>query len=200
MSVTAVPLQPVKRSYLAWIWIGLAVAVIAAFLLAMQGDDYWTKSQRGGGVQTTPSGLKYKILTPGAGPHPTDTDVALVNYEGHLRSGQIFDKSQQPTPMPIRGVVPGFSEGLKLMNKGAKYRFWLPARLAYGEKGAGPIAPNSPLVFDVELLEFLPQSVIDQYQQQQMMSGGGMPGGPGGGVPGGPGGAPGEQVAPPGGQ
>jgi len=192
MSVTAVPLQPVKRSYLVAIWIGIAVAVILAFLLAMQGDDYWAKSQRGGGVQTTASGLKYKVLKPGVGPNPTDTDVALVNYEGHLRSGQIFDKSQQPTPMPIRGVVPGFSEGLKLMNKGAKYRFWLPAKLAYGEKGSGPIPPNSPLVFDVELIEFLPQAVIEQYQRQMMQQQGGMPGGPGG--------APGEQVVPPGGR
>jgi FKBP-type peptidyl-prolyl cis-trans isomerase FkpA len=200
MSVTAVPLQPVKRSYLVWIWIGLAVAVILAFLLAMQGDDYWTKSQRGGGIQTTASGLKYKILTPGTGPHPTDTDVALINYEGKLRNGQTFDKSQQPTPMPLRGVVPGFSEGLKLMSKGAKYRFWVPANLAYGDKAQGPIPANAPLVFDVELLAFLPQSVIDQYQQQQQMMGGGMPGGmgaPGGGMPGG---APGEQIAPPGGQ
>lgn len=196
MSVTAVPLQPVKRSYLAWIWIGLGLAVVAAFLLAMQGDDYWSKSQRGFGVHTTASGLKYRILKPGTGPNPTDTDVALVNYEGKLRNGTTFDKSQQPTPMPIRGVVPGFSEGLKLMNKGAKYRFWLPAKLAYGEKGAGPIPPNAPLVFDVELLEFLPQSVIEQYQQQQQMMGGGGPGGAPGGVPGGPGGAPGEQVLP----
>lgn len=195
MSVTAVPLQPVKRSYLVWIWVGLAVAVIAAFLLAMQGDDYWTRSQRDFGIHTTASGLKYKILDPGTGPHPTDDDVALVNYEGKLPNGSTFDKSRQPTPMPVRGVVPGFSEGLKLMHKGARYRFWLPAKLAYGERGAGPIAPNTPLVFDVQLLEFLPQAIIDQYQQQQQMMGGGMPGGPGG--PGGaPGGAPGEQVLP----
>lgn len=194
MSVTAVPLQPVKRSYLVRIWVGLAIAAAAAFLLAMQGDNYWTQSQRDflglSGIQTTESGLKYKVLKAGDGPHPTDTDVALVNYEGKLPNGSVFDKSQQPTPMPVRGVVPGFSEGLKLMSKGAKYRFWLPAKLAYGERGAGPIAPNTPLVFDVELLEFLPQTVIDQYQQQQQMMGGR------GGMPGGPGGMPGEQVVP----
>ena len=201
MSVTAVPLQPVKRSYIVWIWVGIAVAIVAAFLLAMMGDDYFTRSQRTFGIQTTASGLKYKVLTEGTGPHPTDTDVALVNYEGKLRSGQVFDKSQQPSPLPVRGVVPGFSEGLKLMNKGAKYRFWLPAKLAYGERGAGPIPPNAPLVFDVELIEFLPQSVIEQYQRQQMMMGGGQggPGGPAGG-PAGPGGVPGEQLVPPPGQ
>jgi FKBP-type peptidyl-prolyl cis-trans isomerase FkpA len=212
MTVTAVPLQPVKRSYIVWIWVGIAIAVAAAFLLARQGDDFFSNSLRASGVQTTASGLKYKIITPGSGPHPTDTDVALVNYEGKLRNGQTFDKSQQPTPMPIRGVVPGFSEGLKLMNKGAKYRFWLPAKLAYGEKGAGPIPPSAPLVFDVELIEFLPQSVIEQYQRQQQMMGGapGGMGGPGGGDPslgggpggpgGAPGGAPGEEIAPPPGQ
>ena len=209
MTVTAVPLQPVKRSYLVWIWVGIGLAVLGAFLLAIQAD-YYSKTQLDFGIHTTASGLKYKILKPGTGPSPTDTDVALVNYEGKLRNGQTFDKSQQPTPMPLRGVVPGFSEGLKLMNKGAKFRFWIPAKLGYGEKGAGPIPPNAPLVFDVELLEFLPQAVIDQYQQQQQMMGGGgmpggVPGGPGGpgGVPGGPGGvpggAPGEEVVPPGG-
>lgn len=197
MTVTAVPLQPVKRSYIVWIWVGIAIAVAAAFLLARQGDDFFSSSLRVSDVHTTASGLKYKIITPGAGPHPTDTDVALVNYEGKLRSGQTFDKSQQPTPMPIRGVVPGFSEGLKLMSKGAKYRFWLPAKLAYGDKGAGPIPPNAPLVFDVELIEFLPQAVIEQYQRQQQMMGGGVGGGDLGT---GGRGAPGERVAPPAGQ
>jgi FKBP-type peptidyl-prolyl cis-trans isomerase FkpA len=208
MTVTAVPLQPVKRSYIVWIWVGIALAIAAAFVLARQGDDFFARNSRAAGVHTTASGLQYKILTPGTGPHPTDTDVALINYEGKLiATGATFDKSQQPTPMPVRGVVPGFSEGLKLMNKGAKYRFWLPAKLAYGEKGAGPIPPNAPLMFDVELIEFLPQSVIEQYQRQQQMMGGGMggpggPGGPGGdpsmGGPGSaPGGAPGEEVAPP---
>ena len=200
MTVTAVPLQPVKRSYLTWLWIGIAVLVVGAFLLARQGDDYWAKSQRGWigtdpAIKTTASGLQYKILTPGTGPHPTDTDVALINYEGKLRSGVTFDKSQQPTPMPVAKVVPGFSEGLKLMSKGAKFRFWIPSKLAYGEKGGGPIPPNSPLTFDVELMEFLPQAVLDQYQQQ-MMGAGGPGGAPGAGGP--PGGAPGGAAPPPG--
>jgi FKBP-type peptidyl-prolyl cis-trans isomerase FkpA len=202
MTVTAVPLQPVKRSYLTWLWIGIFVLVAGAFLLARQGDDYWARSQRGwfgtdSAIKTTASGLQYKILTPGSGPHPTDSDVALINYEGKLRSGVTFDKSQQPTPMPVAKVVSGFSEGLKLMSKGGKFRFWLPAKLAYGEKGGGPIPPNSPLTFDVELIEFLPQAVLDQYQQQQMMMGGGGAGGaPGAGGP--PSGAPGGTAPPPG--
>ena len=116
-TVTAVPLQPVKRSYLIYLWLGIAVAVIVAFLLAMQGEPALAREARGGSVVTTASGLKYKVLEPGkGGAHPTDTDVALVNYEGRLINGTTFDKSQQPTPMPVAGVVPGFAEALKSMN------------------------------------------------------------------------------------
>lgn len=173
-TVTAVPLRPVKRGYLVWLWLGLAAALIGAFLLARQGEAALLREARESGVVTTSSGLRYKILQPGqtGGPRPTDADVALVNYEGRLTDGTTFDKSQQPTPMPVTGVVPGFSEALKLMSKGAKYRFWLSPELAYGEKGAGPIPPNSTLVFDVELLDFLPASVVQQ------MSGPPQPGAP----------------------
>lgn len=180
-NVTAVPLRPVKRGYLVWLWLGLAVALAAAFLLARQGEAALLREARGGDVVTTASGLRYKILQAGqtGAPRPTDADVALVNYEGRLTSGTTFDKSQQPTPMPVTGVVPGFSEALKLMPKGSRYRFWIPPGLGYGEKGAGPIPPNSTLVFDVELIDFLPAAVL----QQQMMGGMGappQPGAPGG--------------------
>jgi FKBP-type peptidyl-prolyl cis-trans isomerase FkpA len=207
MSVTAVPLQPVKRSYIWLLWIGIVAAVIAAFLLARQGDDFLTRNSRAFGVTTTASGLQYKVLAPGKGPHPTDADVALINYEGKLLDGKTFDKSQQPTPLPLRGTVPGFNEALKLMSKGAKYRVWVPAKLGYGDKAAGPIPANATLVFDIELVDFLPQSVIEQYQRQmQQMQGGGAGGmgGPGGpGAPGGAGGPPpggGESLVPPPGQ
>ncbi|HEX7693943.1 MAG TPA: FKBP-type peptidyl-prolyl cis-trans isomerase, partial [Sphingomonas sp.] len=99
---------------------------------------------------------------------------------------------------------PGFSEALKLMSKGAKYQVWIPAKLGYGDKGAGPIPANSTLVFDIELVDFLPQSVIEQYQRQmQMMNGGGAGGMGGPGGPGGAGGPPpggGESLVPPPGQ
>ena len=197
MTVTAVPLQPVKRSHLVWLWIGIAVLLAGAFLLARQGDDFFTRNARNADVKVTASGVQYKIITPGSGPHPTDSDVALINYEGKLLNGTTFDASKQPTPMPIRGVVPGFGEALKLMNKGAKYRVWIPSKLAYGDKANGPIPANSTLVFDIELMEFLPQAVLDQYQQQ-MQGMGGMPGGAPGGPPGGaPGGPPGGEGAPP---
>ncbi len=179
-TVTAVPLQPVKRGYLVWLWLGLIVAALAAVALAAQGDDFLTRNARARGVVTTPSGLQYKVLKPGKdGAHPTDTDVALIMYEGKLLDGTTFDKSQQPTPMPVAGVVPGFGEALKTMSKGEKARFWIKPSLGYGEKPTGPIPANSTLVFDVELLDFLPEQVIRQMQmQQQGMTGGGAPGAP----------------------
>ena len=186
-TVTAVPLQPTKRSYLVYLWLGIALALIAAVALARQGDDPLARNARARGVVVTASGLQYKVITPGkaGAAKPTDADVALVNYEGKLLNGTTFDKSQQPTPMPVTGVVPGFSEALKLMPKGSKYRFWLKPSLGYGDKATGPIPANSTLVFDVELLDFLPQSVVQQMQAQAQM-GRGAPGGMPGGAPGQP--------------
>jgi FKBP-type peptidyl-prolyl cis-trans isomerase len=123
-------------------------------------------------IVETASGLQYKVLTPGAGgATPTDQDVALVNYEGKLTNGTVFDKSQEPTPMPVTRVVPGFSEALKLMPKGAKYRFWIKPSLAYGDEASGPIPPHSVLVFDVELVDFLPESVVRQMLQEHNAQG-----------------------------
>ena len=141
------------------------------------------------GIVSTPSGLRYKVVVPGdvTGAKPTDADVALINYEGKLMDGTTFDKSQQPTPLPVAGAVPGFSEGLKLMHKGAKYRFWIPPNLGYGAKANGPIPANSTLVFDVELQDFIPEATLRQLQMQQQMMGGmpprGAPGAPGAGAP-----------------
>ncbi len=186
-TVTAVPLRPVKRGYLVWLWLGIALALFSAYALARQGDPALVREQRGRGVVTTASGLQYKVVKPGqpGGGTPTDADVALINYEGKLLDGTTFDKSQRPTPMPVAGVVPGFSEALKLMHKGAKYRIWLPPKLGYGAAGAGPIPPNATLVFDLELVDFIPEAVLRQMQAQQAGAGGA------GGLPGGPGGAPG---------
>jgi FKBP-type peptidyl-prolyl cis-trans isomerase FkpA len=181
-TVTAVPLRPVKRTYLVYLWVGIVVACLAAFLLARQSDDFLTRNARASGVVTTPSGLQYKVVQPGApgGARPTDSDVALINYEGKLLNGTTFDKSQQPTPMPVAGVVPGFSEALKLMPKGAKYRVWIKPALGYGAEAKGPIPANSTLVFDIELIDFLPEAVVRQMQAQAQAQGAGGPGGPGG--------------------
>jgi FKBP-type peptidyl-prolyl cis-trans isomerase FkpA len=193
-TVTAVPIPPTKRRVIVYLILGIVAALAAAALLAAQAPAdpsvaLLAKNARQPGVVTTPSGLQYKILSKGQdGPTPTDSDVTLINYEGKLPDGSTFDKSQQPTPMPVSGVVPGFSEALKLMHKGAKYRFWIKPALGYGgprPAGAPPLEGKAAelarnvLIFDVELLDFLPESVIRQMQmQQQMQQGGGaMPGG-----------------------
>jgi len=201
MSVTAVPLQPTRRSYVVLLWLGIVVAVAIAVWLAFHGTSAarakvgtneqflaWNAGQPG--VRTTASGLEYKVLTPGKGDdHPTDQDIALINYSGSLRDGTVFDASKQPTPLPVAGSIKGFSEGLKLMSKGAKYRFWIKPDLAYGAHSPDPrtIPDDSLLVFDVELIDFLPQSVVQQQMmmQQMMQGGGGAPGAEGGAAPGG---------------
>lgn len=158
-TVTAVPLQPVKRGYLVWLWIGIAAAVLGAAALAF----------------ATPQ-IGLVTVKPGSGAHPTNNDVALVNYVGRLTNGTVFDQSQQPTPFPVASVVPGFSQGLKLMAKGGKYRLTIPSELGYGDKASGPIPANSTLVFDVELVDFKSMDEIrrlqQQMQMQQMMRGG----------------------------
>ena len=117
------------------------------------------------GVVQTASGLQYRVTVPGDGARPTETDVVLVNYVGRLTDGTVFDQSPQPTPMPVAAAVPGFAEALKLMQKGGKYRLWIPSALAYGSKGSGPIPPNATLEFDVDLIDFLPRATIEKYQR-----------------------------------
>lgn len=179
MSITAVPLKPVKRSILVYLWLGIAVALVAAVALAFQTPSdpataFLAHNARAKGVVTTASGLQYQVLTPGTGTSPSDADVVLILYEGRLLNGTVFDKSPQPTPIEVGGVVPGFSEALKLMNKGGKYRLWLKPSLGYGEHvpPGGPIPPNAVLVFDVELLDAMP--VLKYRQMQQMMQQQGM--------------------------
>ena len=173
-TVTAVPIAPVKRAYVLWLWLGLAFALIAGVALAQAGST---------GIQATPTGLRYKVMKPGTGPHPTDADVALVRYEGRLMNGTVFDKSEQPTALPVARMIPGFTEGLKLMSKGAKYRFWIKPELAYGAEDKGPIPANSTLQFDVELVDFMSEEQIRAMQQMMMQQQGGMPNGA---VPGAP--------------
>lgn len=110
---------------------------------------------------TTASGLQYMVLRQGSGSRPTPSNNVRVNYEGKLLSGQVFDSSYQrgqPAEFGLGQVIKGWSEGLSLMPVGSKYRFWIPADLAYGQQGTpgGPIGPDATLTFDVELLSILP--------------------------------------------
>ena len=120
------------------------------------GEVYLAENANKNGVIVTASGLQYRVLESGTGASPTLTDTVRVHYEGRLINGEVFDSSIQrgePVSFPLNGVIPGWSEGVQLMTSGSKYEFTIPAELAYGESGTGPIPPNSVLVFVVELLE-----------------------------------------------
>jgi len=120
------------------------------------GEAFLAKNKSEKGVKTTASGLQYKVITAGKGKQPTAEDTVTVNYRGTLIDGTEFDSSykrNQPATFPVKGVIAGWTEALPLMKEGSKWMLYIPANLAYGERGAGNmIGPNSTLVFEVELL------------------------------------------------
>jgi len=120
------------------------------------GEAFLARNKGGKGVKTTASGLQYKVIAAGKGKKPTVEDTVTVNYRGTLIDGTEFDSSykrNQPASFPVKGVIAGWTEALPLMKEGAKWMLYIPAKLAYGERGAGPmIGPNSTLIFEVELL------------------------------------------------
>lgn len=122
-----------------------------------EGEKYLSENAKKEGVTTLPSGLQYKVLKEGNGKSPKATDKVVCHYEGMLVDGTMFDSSIQrgePATFPLNGVIAGWTEGLQLMKEGAKYRFFIPYQLGYGERGAGAsIPPFATLVFDVELIE-----------------------------------------------
>ena len=120
-------------------------------------EKFFAENARKEGVVATKSGLQYQVLKSASGRKPTRDDVVRVHYEGRLLNGKVFDSSiarNEPAEFPLGQVIPGWTEGVQLMSVGAKYRFFIPAALAYGERGAGDaVPPHSTLIFDVELLE-----------------------------------------------
>ena len=124
-----------------------------------EGEKYLAENAKKEGVVTLPSGLQYQVLREGNGRKPKATDQVRCHYEGMLIDGTLFDSSIQrgePATFPLNGVIAGWTEGLQLMQEGAKYRLFIPYHLGYGERGAGgSIPPVAALVFDVELLEVL---------------------------------------------
>lgn len=126
-----------------------------------EGEAFLAQNAQKEDVVTRPSGLQYRILQEGSGPQPTAQDIVSVHYEGRLVDGTVFDSSierNEPAVFPLQGVIPGWTEALQLMSKGAKWEIVLPAELAYGERGAGPvIGPNAVLIFEVELLDINPE-------------------------------------------
>ncbi len=124
----------------------------------------WRKTRSKEGVKTTASGLQYKVLKEGSGAPPKETDTVVTNYKGTLLDGTEFDSSykrNEPATFPVNRVIKGWTEALQLMKPGSKYQLFIPAALAYGERGAGrDIGPNATLIFEVELLSIKPPEPV----------------------------------------
>ena len=120
-----------------------------------KGEAFLAENKKKEGVKTTESGLQYEVVKAAEGAKPKASDSVTVHYTGTLIDGTVFDSSVErgtPTTFPLNGVIPGWTEGLQLMNVGSKFRFAIPSNLAYGERGPQKIGPNSTLIFDVELI------------------------------------------------
>ena len=198
MSVTTVPILPIEKGSLLKLWGGVALAALLAAGLAYAGTDgaagggCGSKAflDEGKGVQEaikTESGLRFQTVKAGKGAKPTEADVALINYSGSFaKTGEVFDANQN-IPMPVGGSIPGFSEGLKLMQPGGSYRLCIPANLAYGKEGAGggKIPPDSVLLFEVDLVAKMERTEFEaRMQAMQAQQQGGKAGPPGGAPPG----------------
>ena len=134
-----------------------AAAAEAGKAAKAEGEAFLAENGKKEGIVTLPSGLQYQVLKEGNGKKPSATDQVVCHYEGTLIDGTVFDSSyqrNQPATFGLNQVIPGWTEGVQLMQEGAKYRFFIPYKLAYGERGAGAqIPPFATLVFDVELIE-----------------------------------------------
>ncbi len=187
--ITRVPIQPVTKGSVAKLWLGVAAAVLIAGVAA------WA---------TLPPMVQVTTIKAGTGVSPTVSDVVLIDYKGTLPSGKVFDE-QKGAAFPVEGVVPGFTKALLQMQKGGQYKVVIPSELAYGNKQAGEIPPNTDLNFDITLTDFRSRAEIEQQQRmmQQIQQMQAQQGGPGG-APAGPDGAPaipqGGAVPPPPGQ
>ena len=123
------------------------------------GEEFLAANASKSGVVTLPSGLQYEIITTGTGPKPTAADQVKCHYHGTTIDGKVFDSSVErgePAVFPVGNVIPGWTEALQLMPVGSKWKLFIPAALAYGERGpSADIKPNSTLIFEVELLEIV---------------------------------------------
>ena len=127
--------------------------------LRAEGEAFLAENAKKDDVVVLPSGLQYTVLAEGNDTKPSATDNVKCHYEGRLINGTVFDSSYkrgEPAVFPLNGVIAGWTEGVQLMGEGAKYRFFIPYNLAYGERGAGQsIPPYAALIFDVELIEVM---------------------------------------------
>lgn len=183
MSNTAVPIRPIAKGSLAKLWGGVALVAVIAGGLAWAGTAKAVGQScspslmlpaEGGvsAIETTETGLMFQTKKAGQGESPTDQDIALINYKGTLANGTEFDANQN-VPMPVAGSISGFSEALKMMQRGGSYRLCIPSALGYGAQEVGPIPANSVLVFDVDLQDFRSQAEVQMMQQMMQQQQGG---------------------------
>lgn len=129
----------------------------------VEGPKFLAENRKREGVKVTESGLQYEVLEAGSGAKPKAEDMVSVHYHGTLLDGTVFDSSVErkvPAEFPVEGVIAGWTEALQMMPVGAKWKLYVPAELAYGEDSpGGEIAPNSTLIFEVQLLEILKDEV-----------------------------------------
>jgi FKBP-type peptidyl-prolyl cis-trans isomerase len=123
-----------------------------------EGDAFLAKNKSAAGVKTTASGLQYQVISQGTGARPGPNDTVEINYTGTFVNGQVFDASSKhnppgPASIPLAGVIPGFREGLELMQVGGHYKLFIPSSLAYGSEPQPPMPPNATLIFDVTLVK-----------------------------------------------
>jgi len=163
MSASTDAHPPTRRPGIGKLWLGLLALVAAGVALAWIGAG----SLRG---ETTPSGLKFRTVEAGSGPQIKAIDGVLIEYEGRLVDGTVFDTSEGrgPTPMIAGQVIPGFAEALTKMQKGGRYRIHIPAKLGYGgtQPPGSAIPPNSDLEFDVHVVQVVPNAALLQGIQQ----------------------------------
>ena len=171
MSATQVPLRPLKRGSMLKLWLGLLLLIAAAGVLAWFGAG----SLRG---ETTATGIQIRTLDEGKGDPIKATDGAVIDYEGRLADGTIFDSTagRGPAGMIPGQVIPGFGEALQKMREGGRYTIRIPSELGYGAAGAGDgkIPPNSELIFDIQVRQvvrdaamMVPQGAPGQSSPQQ---------------------------------
>jgi len=155
VSATQVPIRPIARATRVRASIGFVLVLLAGLLLAWFGAG----QLRG---ETTPSGLQFRTVTPGEGPQVTSQDGVLIEYEGRLPDGTVFDTTQGKGAVPMLAgqVIPGFAEALQKMQKGGRYKIRIPARLAYGASPppGSPIPANADLGFDVHVVQVVPNA------------------------------------------
>ena len=186
MSVTTVPIQPIEKGSLAKLWGGVALAMLIAGGAAWWGTEkavsgacsssaFAPEGKGASAVEKTNSGLQFQVVRAGTGPKPTEADVVLVSYKGTLSTGKEFDSNPRAA-FPVQGLVPGFSEALKKMQRGGSYKLCIPPALGYGAQANERIPANSTLLFDVELIDFKSMAEVQAMQQQQQMQQQGAPG------------------------